>query len=187
MGHTKFFIAQIRARRRFLLLVISFLLQDYFKYKKWRKIKKYRHRYLRHHLAALRRKDRTTSDSTQEKTRRRRLAGNTVNIPLTKGKLFERTGLYEDTFEILFKKMEKDIVAPRNGVTKSIVSCILTPRARLCMALHWMRKYPHESDLADIYHVTKGTVSVEIHHIVPKLYIHLNFINWDEGVSKVNV
>lgn len=177
MGHTKFLLlAQLRQRRRLLLSIIQLLLGEYFRFCKWRKLKKFRYKYLRHYQ--------NYSPKPRHLIPRFRLRSNSVDVPFQGNTLFERSGMFEDDFEVLFMKLQSKIVSPRHG-TKHCVSTILTPRARLLLALHWMKKYLYFTELGAIYSVSRKTAENEVNHTVPIVYAGLNEINWTEGIQLV--
>lgn len=82
--------------------------------------------------------------------------------------------------------VERDIVRPRltlQGLRPSPTRTVLPPRFRLLMVLHWLRTNTRLKELGSLYGVSSGTVSREIKHILPKLYVRLhslNLIHWPE-------
>eukprot|EP01117_Protostelium_nocturnum_P000314 TRINITY_DN1037_c0_g1_i3.p1 TRINITY_DN1037_c0_g1~~TRINITY_DN1037_c0_g1_i3.p1 ORF type:complete len:242 (-),score=4.79 TRINITY_DN1037_c0_g1_i3:11-736(-) len=56
----------------------------------------------------------------------------------------------------------------------------LTARSRLALVLEFLRRHPPQSLLAQRYGISQSTVSRELHHSIPILYIYCRFINWPE-------
>jgi len=54
----------------------------------------------------------------------------------------------------------------------------LSSRSRLLMAIHFLREHPSYKTFKLIYHISKSTISRNIHFIMPKLYLALNEISW---------
>jgi len=93
--------------------------------------------------------------------------------------------MFEDDFEQLFLDIKDKLMLPRssaqNSQTSRQVSTVLVPRVRLLMVLHWLRTNAYFRDLSLVYHINKGTISREIKHVIPKLFVHLqskNLIQW---------
>lgn len=82
--------------------------------------------------------------------------------------------MFEDDFEQLFQTMKEGVqTARKKGTNSKLVMTVLSPRARLLMVLHWLRTNMHAKELGNIYKIHKSTVTREIKHIIPKLYLAL--------------
>jgi len=118
----------------------------------------------RHHQRLNRaRKERRIIIQKPQKPRRRQA------IAAYFSQIYNRTGVYPDDFESLFKRIENRISMARM-TTKKGISTSLDGRSRLLLVLQWLHEYLFYRVLADQYGISKTQVFREIRHIVPILY-----------------
>jgi len=99
------------------------------------------------------------------------------NIVQRKIDTYDATGMFEDDFLALFNKIRSDVLLSRNPLPNKKskkISTVLSPPTRLLMVMHWIRTNMRLGELGLLYGLNKGTVSREIKHIVPKLFVQLN-------------
>lgn len=156
-----YLLARVRAQRRILQALVFHILN--FAQLKWPHNKKY--------LQKMQRRRRRTRPYNQKRL-----------LPRNQGDILavnthERTGLFEHQFEEVYQSIKDTLKRPRGsqGTRNTVVS--LSPRFRLLLVLHWLRRNLHYRTLALIYFVSPATISREVGHILPKLYLKLNYIH----------
>lgn len=86
--------------------------------------------------------------------------------------LYQRTGVFPDTFLSLYNKIHPSLVEPRGKlIGKHRTKTKLHSMDRLMLALEFLRSYPSYSILSRTYGVSKSFISKEIKHVLPKLYL----------------
>lgn len=125
-----------------------------------------------------------------------RKSPNTSNISRNTGyitsnniDIYERTGIFDDTFEEIFLLIKDALEQPRSHdpaakARTTRMPTSLSSRTRLLMVLHWLRDYPKYKTLAALYGISRSQVSLEVHHIIPILYRRLRTIEWPDTFEK---
>lgn len=164
-------IREINKRRRIIaqtvLLVLKYLLNT-----KWKKSNKL-HSKIRKYKG--RRSGALVPRRQAPRNRGPIIGGTILDIDV-----FERTGIYEDTFEEIFELVSPLIEQPRAIGSQRITVTSLEPRTRLLLVLHWLRHYPLLSELRNIYHISKSFITREVRHIMPILCAKVSLIHWPD-------
>jgi len=110
------------------------------------------------------------------------------SVSISQFDIFGLCGIFENTFEHIYSKLQSSIVQARSYLAKGnkIVCTVLEPRVRLLLLLHWLREYPKYKTLALQFSISVSTVSREIKHLLPKVYTALNLIQWPKQFSQSN-
>jgi hypothetical protein len=90
--------------------------------------------------------------------------------------VYDRTGIERSTFLRILQLIRVDLERPRSGQRK--VRVTLSSANRLMMVLQWLREYPKFKVLAQMYSVSRFFVKREIRHLIPILFVKLNWIGW---------
>jgi hypothetical protein len=90
--------------------------------------------------------------------------------------IYDRTVVERSTFNRILGLVRSDLERPRSGGRK--VRVTLSTDNRLLMVLQWLREYPKFKVLAQMYRVSRFFVQREIRHLIPILYVRLNWIGW---------
>lgn len=96
------------------------------------------------------------------------------SLPLSTFHIYDFTGISEDFFYSILDDLGPQLRQPRttNGKNR-LTKTLLHPHQRLLLVLHYLRYYPHTSNLALLFATSASTVTREINFILPKLYISL--------------
>lgn len=125
---------------------------------------------------------RSWKDSHRRSKRRPKVRGKQTkreSLDIQSLDIFEKSGLFEDDFEDLYKEIEASLLKPRTGTKKT--KRILHPRLRLLLSLQYLRENPLYKLIAEIYHISAWTVGREIKWVIPEIYQRMRrTITWNQ-------
>lgn len=165
MGNDYHFLLEFLIHLRTMLVVLIQAISTELATARWRSIENYKKK--TRHLDRERKVGRKRRLLVPRAPRKKKIEG--IDI-------YDRTGIEKSTFKEIFCAIRQDLENPRTGMRK--VRVTLSSESRLLMVLQWLREYPNFKVLAQMYFVSRFYAQREIRHIIPILFVKLNYIGW---------